>query len=59
MAENEALMLFMGDGSFREGVKRRNGRVFLPGDWNEGGRLASRFVVKREGRGQAGEDLSL
>src|SRR6266567_2961984 len=64
MSAREALMLFMGTVlsrgcSFREGVKRRNERVFLPGDWNEGGRLASRFVVKREGRGQAGEDLSL
>jgi len=33
--------------------------VFLPGDWNEGGRLASRFVVNREVIGQAGENLSL
>ncbi len=33
--------------------------MFLPGDWDEGGCQAPRFVVKREGRGQAGEDLSL
>ncbi len=33
--------------------------MFLPGDWNEGACQAPRFVVRREGGGQAGEDLSL
>ncbi len=38
MAESEALIAFMGDGSFtggcsfREDAKRRKERVFLPGD---------------------------
>ena len=57
-------MLFMGTilsrgCSFRECVKRRNERVFLPGDWNEGAGQAPRFVVKHKDIGQAGEDLSL
>ena len=65
MAAKEALMLFLGDSSFTEGcsfredAERRNKKVFLPGDWNEGGGQVPRFVVNREVIGQAGEDLSL
>src|SRR6266702_3717874 len=50
---------FHGGCSFREDAKRRNERVFLPGDWNEGACQGPRCVVRREGGGQAGEDLSL
>jgi hypothetical protein len=65
MAANEALILFLGDGSFTGDapfgsvLRGGTGGCSYQGDWDEEGRLTSRFVVNREGIGQAGEDLSL